>query len=58
MTSVPLEKIKEYDCVLIATDHSDYDYEQIAREAQLLVDTRNATRRVTEPGLQGKIIRC
>ncbi len=58
MTSVPLDTVGEYDCVLIATDHSDYDYEQIAREAQLLVDTRNATRRVTDPALQAKIIRC
>jgi UDP-N-acetyl-D-glucosamine dehydrogenase len=58
MTSTPLEKIKNYDCVLIATDHSDYDYEQIAREAQLLVDTRNATKRVKDPSLQEKIIRC
>lgn len=58
MTSTPLGKIGEYDCVLIATDHSDYDYEQIARQAQLVVDTRNATRRVTAPELQEKIIRC
>jgi UDP-N-acetyl-D-glucosamine dehydrogenase len=58
MTSVPLDTVGEYDCVLIATDHSDYDYEQIARDAQLLIDTRNATRRVTDPDLQAKIIRC
>lgn len=58
MTSVPLDAIGEYDCVLIATDHSDYDYEEIARKSQLLVDTRNATRRVVDPGLQEKIIRC
>ncbi|MEO6829087.1 MAG: nucleotide sugar dehydrogenase [Acidobacteriaceae bacterium] len=58
MTSVPLDKIKDYDCVLIATDHSDYDYEQIAREALLLIDTRNATKRVSDPALQEKIIRC
>ncbi len=58
MTSVPLDKIGDYDCVLIATDHSDYDYELIAREALLLVDTRNATRSVKNPDLQAKIIRC
>ncbi len=58
MTSVSLDTIGEYDCVLIATDHSDYDYEQIAREAQLIVDTRNATRRIADPALEGKIIRC
>jgi UDP-N-acetyl-D-glucosamine dehydrogenase len=58
MTSVPLDTIKDYDCVLIATDHSDYNYEQIAREASLVVDTRNATRGVKNPELQAKIIRC
>jgi UDP-N-acetyl-D-glucosamine dehydrogenase len=40
--------------VLIVTDHSDYDYKQIVREAQLVVDTRNATK-----GIQSeKIVRC
>lgn len=42
MTCTPLENLGQYDCVLIVTDHSAYDYEQIAREAQLVVDTRNA----------------
>ncbi len=36
------------DCLLIATDHSAYDYPSIVRHAQLVVDTRNATREVTE----------
>ena len=58
MTSVPLEQIKDYDCVLIATDHSDYNYELIAREAPLLIDTRNATKRITDPILRAKILRC
>lgn len=34
------------DCVLIATDHSAYDYELIVRHARLVVDTRNATKSV------------
>ncbi len=54
MTSVPLDRIGDYDCVLIVTDHSSYDYGAIVREAQLVVDTRNATR-----GLTGEnIVRC
>jgi len=40
-----LEKLDEYDCVVIVTDHSDYDYKRIVREARLVVDTRNATKR-------------
>ena len=35
-----------YDCVLIATDHDDYDYDWIVKNAQLVVDTRNATGKV------------
>lgn len=35
--------VKSYDCVLIATDHSAYDYEWLVKNARLIVDTRNAT---------------
>jgi len=31
----------EADCVIIATDHSDYDWGGISRHAELLVDTRH-----------------
>lgn len=44
MTSTPLEKLPEFDCVVIVTDHSQYDYRAIVDRAQLVVDTRNATR--------------
>jgi UDP-N-acetyl-D-glucosamine dehydrogenase len=29
------------DCVLIVTDHSSFDWREIAAEARLIVDTRN-----------------
>jgi len=32
-----------YDLVVIATDHSCYDYDWIVKHAKLVVDTRNAT---------------
>jgi UDP-N-acetyl-D-glucosamine dehydrogenase len=35
--------IKASDCVLILTDHPDFDYPHIAETASLVVDTRNAT---------------
>jgi UDP-N-acetyl-D-glucosamine dehydrogenase len=35
------------NCVLIATDHTSLDYAWIVEHAQLVVDTRNATRDVT-----------
>ncbi|MDO8426458.1 MAG: UDP binding domain-containing protein, partial [Deltaproteobacteria bacterium] len=37
------ERLKKYDCVLIATDHSSYDYRKIVENSRLVVDTRNAT---------------
>jgi UDP-N-acetyl-D-glucosamine dehydrogenase len=47
MESVPLETAKEADVVVIATDHDCIDYQQLVRDAKLVVDTRNATRNVT-----------
>lgn len=38
------ETIAKQDCIVILTDHSDYDFNQIVSHAQLVVDTRNATK--------------
>ncbi|MDH3719082.1 MAG: nucleotide sugar dehydrogenase, partial [Planctomycetota bacterium] len=50
LASQPLtaELLAAQDCVLIATDHSDYDYEFIVRHAPLIIDTRNACAAVAE----------
>jgi UDP-N-acetyl-D-glucosamine dehydrogenase len=50
MSSQPLtaEYLGEQDCVLIATDHSAYDWPWVVANSRLVVDTRNATRQVTE----------
>ena len=42
------EFLASQDCVLIATDHSAYDYDFIVKHAPLVVDTRNATVGVKE----------
>jgi UDP-N-acetyl-D-glucosamine dehydrogenase len=54
MTSTPLENLDQYDCVLIVTDHSDYDYKAIVEQSKLVVDSRNATKGIVSP----KIVRC
>lgn len=54
MTSTPLDDLGQYDCVLIVTDHSDYDYKDIVAQSQLVVDTRNATKGMSGPN----IVRC
>ena len=38
------EAIGKQDCVIILTDHSEYDFKQITATARLLIDTRNATK--------------
>jgi UDP-N-acetyl-D-glucosamine dehydrogenase len=49
-----LDNLGQYDCVLIVTDHSDYDYARIVQEAQLVVDSRNATKGIKSD----KIVHC
>ena len=50
MQSVPLNAgaLRSYDAVLILTDHSPIDYGWVVEHSALVVDTRNATRAVTE----------
>lgn len=49
-SSVPLTEavLKESDCVVILTDHSNIDYQWVVNRANVVVDTRNATKSVTE----------
>jgi len=54
MNSTPLEQIPEFDCVVIVTDHSQYNFREIVDKARLVIDTRNATK-----GIDGtNIVRC
>jgi UDP-N-acetyl-D-glucosamine dehydrogenase len=54
MKNTPLDRLEQYDAVLIVTDHSDYDYQRIVRDALLVIDTRNATKGIES----NKIVRC
>lgn len=58
MTSVKLspKRLRSYDAVLIATDHSAYDYKMIVRSSKLIIDTRNATAHVR--GGRDKIVKA
>lgn len=44
MNSVELNaaSLKQYDLVVLATDHDDFDYELVANNSAIVVDTRNA----------------
>jgi len=54
MKCADLKDLGQYDCVLVVTDHSDYDWKRIVDDSQLVIDTRNATRGIQSP----KVIRC
>ncbi len=38
-----MDKLGDYDCVVITTNHSEYDIKAIVENSRLIVDTRNAT---------------
>jgi UDP-N-acetyl-D-glucosamine dehydrogenase len=49
--------LAEQDCVLIATDHTAFDYQAIVEHCPLVIDTRNATKNIEGP-LREKIRKC
>ncbi len=53
-TAITPEILAEMDAVIIVTDHSDYDFEEIVKFSRIVVDTRNATKDVKDK--QDKII--
>jgi UDP-N-acetyl-D-glucosamine dehydrogenase len=52
--STPLDQISTFDCTLLLTDHSAYDIRTLVAQSRLFIDTRNATRGLTN----ANIIRC
>ncbi len=53
LTSVELtdERLSSADCVVIAADHSHYDYQHIADKASLIFDTRGATKKLNNDNI-------
>lgn len=49
-TAISRDSVRQFDAILIATDHDNIDYELIAGDAKLIVDTRNA---MAQRGLYG-----
>jgi UDP-N-acetyl-D-glucosamine dehydrogenase len=58
MKSVPLTRasVAKYDAVLIATDHTDVDYQMLGEAAKLIIDTRNAMKNCRKA--KAKIVRA
>ena len=38
--SISKERLSQYDCVLLATDHDKFDYNLIKNNSKLIVDSR------------------
>ena len=58
LSSVPLnvETLNAADLVLITTDHTIVDYQMVVDHSHIVVDTRNATKRVRES--KARVIRA
>jgi len=48
------EEVRRADCVLILTDHPEFDYRRTVEIALLVIDTRSATRGIPSP--EGRVI--
>ena len=57
LTCTPVENLARFACVLIATDHSTYDFASIVDHSRLVIDSRNAT---GTPALRHRpnVVRC
>jgi UDP-N-acetyl-D-glucosamine dehydrogenase len=54
LQSTPLDRVPDFDCVVLVTDHSTYEIADLVSASQLFIDTRNTTRGLTS----SNIIRC
>lgn len=54
LQSTPLESLPEFDCVVLTTDHSDYDIPALVAASKLFIDTRNATKGIPAEN----VVRC
>jgi len=44
--SIEPNDLSEYDCIVITTNHSNYDWHKIVKDSRLIIDTRNATKNI------------
>jgi len=58
MESVPLSEdlLASQDLVIVATDHSNFDYGGLVRRAKRVLDTRGATRHLPRELTEGKVV--
>jgi UDP-N-acetyl-D-glucosamine dehydrogenase len=54
--SLTAANLKKYDAVLIATDHTVYDYDLIVKNSKLVIDSRNACAGLKSPA--GRVVKA
>jgi UDP-N-acetyl-D-glucosamine dehydrogenase len=50
--------LSSYDAAVICTDHDSVNYGELAEVSRLIVDTRNATREITDTAARSKIVKA
>ncbi len=55
-TELTEKTLRSCDIVVITTDATQYDYEFIVKNAPIVIDTRNATKKITDETLRKKIV--
>lgn len=48
----PLASVREADCVVVVTDHSNVDYQPLVENSRVIIDTRNALKRFHSPNVR------
>ena len=48
MTLTPAA-LRKFDCVVISTNHAEFDYREVLKNAPAIVDTRNALKGKKSP---------
>lgn len=50
-TEINTDTLNQYDCVILATAHSAFDYDLIAKQAKLIIDTRGVFRKYKQDNI-------
>jgi len=58
LQSVPISSVKDYDCAILITDHSDFDLADLVSKSKVFVDTRGCTRALRPEDFPNTKILC
>lgn len=50
-TKLDYQNLSTYDCIILLTNHEVYNYEEISTNSRLIIDTRNAFKKINTPNI-------